>query len=49
ANFKTKYKTYFNILYLKIKEYNILLSNTYNIDKKGFLISIIRRFKRVFS
>ncbi|KAF1967026.1 hypothetical protein BU23DRAFT_484925, partial [Bimuria novae-zelandiae CBS 107.79] len=49
ANSKTKYKAYFNLLYLKIREYNMLLYNTYNINKKGFLISVIGCSKRVFS
>ncbi|KAF1965984.1 hypothetical protein BU23DRAFT_488021, partial [Bimuria novae-zelandiae CBS 107.79] len=49
ANSKTKYEAYFNLLHLKIEEYNILSCNTYNIDKKGFLISVIGRSKRVFS
>ncbi|KAF1968423.1 hypothetical protein BU23DRAFT_480320, partial [Bimuria novae-zelandiae CBS 107.79] len=49
ANSKTKYKAYFDLLHPKMEEYNILPCNTYNIDKKGFLISVIGRSKRVFS
>ncbi|KAF1970287.1 hypothetical protein BU23DRAFT_474557, partial [Bimuria novae-zelandiae CBS 107.79] len=49
ANSKTKYKAYFDLLYLKIEEYNILPCNTYNMDEKGFLIIVIGRSKRVFS
>jgi hypothetical protein len=30
-------------------EYNIEERNIYNIDKKGFAISLIKRTKRVFS
>jgi hypothetical protein len=46
--FYYKYKLYFNLLYNKIEYYNVLLSNIYNIDKKGFIIGVIRRTKRVF-
>ncbi|KAF2421796.1 hypothetical protein EJ08DRAFT_597357, partial [Tothia fuscella] len=37
-----KYKLYFKKVFslLKIREYKILPYNTYNIDKKGFLIRI---------
>ncbi|KAF1980539.1 hypothetical protein BU23DRAFT_444525, partial [Bimuria novae-zelandiae CBS 107.79] len=49
ADSKTKYEAYFDLLHLKIEEYNILSCNTYNIDEKGFLISVIGRSKRVFS
>ncbi|KAF1976617.1 hypothetical protein BU23DRAFT_455149 [Bimuria novae-zelandiae CBS 107.79] len=49
ANSKTKYEAYFDLLHLKIEEYNILLYNTYNMDEKGFLISVIGHSKRVFS
>ncbi|KAF1965550.1 hypothetical protein BU23DRAFT_489113 [Bimuria novae-zelandiae CBS 107.79] len=49
ADSKTKYEAYFDLLHPKMEEYNILSCNTYNMDKKGFLISVIRRSKRVFS
>ncbi|KAF1969762.1 hypothetical protein BU23DRAFT_475999, partial [Bimuria novae-zelandiae CBS 107.79] len=49
ANLGNKYSLYFNFLRNKIKEYNIKSCYTYNIDKKGCLISIISRLKRVFS
>jgi hypothetical protein len=35
------YSLYFDTLEAKIKEYNIQLGNTYNIDKKGFLINCL--------
>jgi hypothetical protein len=38
-------KLYFNLLYNKIKSYNVLPRNTYNIDKKGFIIGVVRRSK----
>ncbi|KAF2819464.1 hypothetical protein CC86DRAFT_307454, partial [Ophiobolus disseminans] len=44
-----KYELYFNFLYSKIKEYNIQLENSYNIDEKGFMMGVIRRAKRLFS
>jgi hypothetical protein len=49
ANFNYKYNLYFDLLYSKIKEYSIESHNTYNIDEKGFLVRVIRRFKRIFS
>jgi hypothetical protein len=44
-----KYKRYFNLLHSTIDKYNILPENTYNIDKKGFIIGLIEKSKRVFS
>ncbi|KAF1978757.1 hypothetical protein BU23DRAFT_449144 [Bimuria novae-zelandiae CBS 107.79] len=49
ANLGDKYSLYFNFLRNKIKEYDIKPRYTYNIDKKGCLIGIISRSKRVFS
>jgi hypothetical protein len=49
ANFNYKYNLYFDLLYSKIKEYSIESHNTYNIDEKGFLVRVIKRFKRIFS
>ena len=43
------YSLYFNILERKIKEYKIQEEDIYNIDKKGFLIGILLKGKRVFS
>jgi hypothetical protein len=37
------------MLELKIAKKNIQLEQTYNIDKKGFIISRIGRQKQVFS
>jgi hypothetical protein len=42
---KLEYNLYFNLLYKKIKYYGILPSNTYNIDKKGFIIGITDALK----
>ncbi|KAH5632622.1 hypothetical protein HBI23_218330 [Parastagonospora nodorum] len=44
-----KYRLYFELLHRKIEEYNIEPGNTYNIDKKGILIGLISRSKRIFS
>jgi hypothetical protein len=44
-----KYKLYFDLLHHKIEEYKILQSNTYDMDEKGFMISVLGRSKRVFS
>ena len=44
-----KYKEYFDILQLKINQYEVLPENTYNMDEKGFMIGVIGKSKRVFS
>jgi hypothetical protein len=44
-----KYELYFDYLHSKIKEYDILPENSYNMDEKGFLIGVIGRAKRLFS
>ncbi|EME81498.1 uncharacterized protein MYCFIDRAFT_140854, partial [Pseudocercospora fijiensis CIRAD86] len=38
---------YFELVERKIKEYNILPKNIYNIDKKDILISFLIKVKRV--
>jgi hypothetical protein len=43
------YSLYFELLEKKIKQYNIELCHTYNMDKRGFLIGIIIKMKRIFS
>jgi hypothetical protein len=40
ADSKLKYKLYFNLLHDKIESYNVLPSNTYNLNKKGFMIGV---------
>jgi len=37
------------LLQAKIAEYNVKVENTYNIDKKGFIIRVTTRAKHVFS
>jgi len=36
ADLEAKYRLYFKLLYNKIKDYNVELSNIFNIDEKGF-------------
>jgi hypothetical protein len=47
-NYK-RYCLYFNLLYRKIEEHNVLPKNTYNIDKKGFIIGVIKNSKQIFN
>jgi hypothetical protein len=49
ADNKRKYELYFNLLHSKMREHEIEERNTYNIDKKGFFVSIAHRRKRIFS
>ncbi|KAF1923717.1 uncharacterized protein M421DRAFT_74744, partial [Didymella exigua CBS 183.55] len=49
ADNKYKYKLYFNLLHSKMREHGIDKRNTYNIDKKGFYVSITHHTKRIFS
>jgi hypothetical protein len=44
-----KYKLYFDLLHQKIVEHEVEQENTYNMDKKGFMIGVLGRTKRVFS
>lgn len=44
-----RYELYFDYPYGKIKEYDILLENSYKMDEKGFMIGVIGRAKRLFS
>ena len=44
-----KYTRYFELLREKIDFYDILPENTYNMDKKGFMIGAVGRMKRIFS
>ncbi|KAF1976122.1 hypothetical protein BU23DRAFT_578892 [Bimuria novae-zelandiae CBS 107.79] len=49
ANSKLKYRLYFVLLHRKITKYYLKARDIYNINKKGFLISLIGRSKRIFS
>ncbi|KAF2025836.1 hypothetical protein EK21DRAFT_103688 [Setomelanomma holmii] len=44
-----KYMLYYNLLHPKMSQYEILPCNSYNMDKKGFMIGVTTRSKRVFS
>ena len=44
-----KYSLYFELIRQKIEEYQIEPRYTYNIDKKGFLIRVLAKIKRIFS
>ena len=44
-----KYLLYFKLLRRKIKQYKVDPRHIYNMDKKGFLISILLRIKWIFS
>ena len=44
-----KYTLYFKLLKRKIKEYKINPQLIYNIDKKGFLIKVLLKMKKIFS
>jgi hypothetical protein len=48
ADSQRKYELCFDLLYNKIKYYDVLPSNTYNIYEKGFIIGVTGRTKRVF-
>ena len=49
ANLGKKYSLYFDLLREKIKHYNVKARYTYNMDKKGFMLRVIDRLKRIFS
>jgi hypothetical protein len=49
ADLYIKYKLYFNLLHGKIEEHEILPENSYNMDKKGVVIGVIRQSKRTFT
>jgi hypothetical protein len=38
-----------DLLYSKIKQYDVAPSETYNMDEKGFMMGVIGRSKRLFS
>jgi hypothetical protein len=44
-----KYSLYFELLRSKLSQYDIEPRNMYNMDKKGFMLGVLTRSKRVFS
>lgn len=49
ADSRASYEHYFDILSARIKEYDILPENMYNMDEKGFLIGKLQKTQRVFT
>ncbi|KAF1925129.1 uncharacterized protein M421DRAFT_424157 [Didymella exigua CBS 183.55] len=49
ADSKRKYELYFNLLHSKMREHSVDERNTYNIDEKGFFVSINSHTKRIVS
>jgi hypothetical protein len=47
ADSEARYELYFDLVYSKIEEYNVLPGNTYNINEKGFMIGQTERSKKV--
>jgi hypothetical protein len=43
-----RYRLYFGLLTKKVKEFEVLPRDTYNMDEKGFMIGVIGKTKRVF-
>lgn len=49
AGSRFKYKQYCDPLHGKMHKHDVQPQHTYNIDEKGFMISVTGRTKRVFS
>jgi hypothetical protein len=49
ADSEERYTMHFDLLHQKMQQYEIEPENTYNMDKKGFLIGTTSCSKRVFS
>ena len=48
ADNSERYELYFGLLSRKVKEFDILPRDTYNMDEKGFMLGVIGKTKRVF-
>jgi alkylated DNA nucleotide flippase Atl1 len=44
-----RYRLYFDLLAKKVREFEVLPRDTYNMDEKGFMIGVIGKTKRVFN
>jgi len=44
-----QYKLFYELLKEKIEKYEIEVHNMYNMDKKGFLISVLNKGKRIYT
>jgi hypothetical protein len=49
ADFEESYRRYFELLHSKMRQYDVEAENVYNMNEKGFFVSITGRSKRVFS
>jgi hypothetical protein len=49
ADSEIKYSLYFKLLNSKLSKYDVEPCNTYNMDKKGFMLGVLTRSKRLFS
>ena len=49
ADLAFKYLLYFKLLQYKIKQYKVDPQHIYNMDEKGFLISVLLKIKQIFS
>jgi leucyl aminopeptidase (aminopeptidase T) len=49
ADTEHSYRTYFDLLYAKMRQYNVDAENVYNMDEKGFLLGKTSRTERIFS
>ena len=43
-----RYRLYFDLLAKKVREFEVLPRDTYNMDEKGFMLGVIGKTKRVF-
>jgi hypothetical protein len=48
ADSYSKYYAYFQLISRKIQQYSVETKNTYNMDKKGFMLGVVKRTKRIF-
>ena len=49
ADLAFKYLLYFELMRKKIEQYDVNTQHIYNMDKKGFLIRVLFKIKRIFS
>ena len=49
ADSKASYSHYFELLQLKMTQYDVQPENVYNMDEKGFLMGQLQKARRVIS
>jgi hypothetical protein len=49
ADSEHSYRHYLELLYAKIRQYDVEPRHIYNMDEKGFLAGVTLRQKRIFS